>query len=47
MVKRILVSKSLDDIENHVYKLATELGVGDDVSLSLLINKKTKVKFYQ
>ena len=44
---RLLNSKSMDFIERSVEKLAFEFGVGDDVSLAFIVNKKTKQKYYR
>lgn len=46
-IKRILLSKSLNDLDESVVEIATKYGVGDDVSLSLILNKNTKLKYYR
>ena len=47
MVKKILTTKSLNSVENDIDDIALKYGVGDDVSLSFIINQKTNVKFYR
>lgn len=46
-VRRIIRSKSLVNVAEHIEQIAAKLGGGDDVSLSLILNKKTNVKFYR
>ena len=46
MVKKVLNSQSLNYIDQHVEQIALELGVGDDVSLSFIINRDTNVRKY-
>jgi len=46
-VKNLIRSKSLANSEKVVDDLALKLGVGDDVSLSFIINGKTKAKYYR
>jgi len=46
-INRILLSKSIDKVEEDVYMIATEMGVGDDVSLSLLLNKHANSRYYR
>ena len=46
-VRKVLNSKSTSSADIAVIRLATELGVGDDVSLSFIINNKTKIKYYR
>ena len=47
MVKRILNSKSLVSIDKNIEELALKLGVGDDVSLSFILNEKANIKHYR
>ena len=46
-VKRILNTKSLVSTELAVDKMALELGVGDDVSLSFIVNERTNIRYYR
>ena len=46
-VNHILLSKSTFTAEENVRDIALKLGVGDDVSLSFIVNKKTKVRYYR
>ena len=45
-IRKILISQSFSYLKKEVEKIADELGVGDDVSISLLLNEKSKVKEY-
>ena len=46
-VRRLLNSKSLVYVDSSVDKVALELGVGDDVSLSFIIKGDTNIKYYR
>lgn len=47
MVRRVLNTKSLVREEEDVEKIATELGVGDDVSLSFIISRTARANKYR
>ena len=46
-IRHVINSKSLLFVENEVKSIASELGVGDDVSLAFLINNQTNIKYYR
>ena len=46
-MRRLLNSKSLIYVDNSVDKVALELGVGDDVSLSFIFNESANIKYYR
>lgn len=46
-VHRVICSKSIRELDSNIEKIATKLGVGDDVSLSLILSDKTNEKFYR
>ena len=46
-VRKVINSKSTVNSEHMVKKLATELGTGDDVSLSFIISEEAKNKYYR
>ena len=46
MVKRLIKSHSVNEIDRLVEDIALELGVGDDVSLSFIINQNINAKKY-
>ena len=46
-IRNILLSKSFASIEKDVDKVALELGVGDDVSLSFIINEQSNIRYYR
>lgn len=46
-VKKVILTKSTVDIEKQIEDIALSLGVGDDVSLSFILNKKTKYRYYR
>ena len=45
-VKNLLENHSLSNVEKHIQRIALSLGVGDDVSLSFIINDKTSHKYF-
>ena len=47
MVGKILETKSLNYIDEFIDEIAFKLGVGDDVSLSFIINDLTSKKYYK
>lgn len=46
-IKKIVEDKDIQYIDNFIEKLALNLGVGDDVSLSFIINDKLTLKHYE
>ena len=46
-MRKILNTKSLTGIETMVEEVALKFGVGDDVSLSFILNEHTNVKYYR
>ena len=46
-VKRVVKSKSTVEVEKQIEDIALSLGVGDDVSLSFLLNEDTKYRYYR
>ena len=46
-IKDLLRSKSVSKIDKQIDKIASSLGVGDDVSLSFIINDKTPIKYFE
>ena len=47
MVSKIIETKSLSYIDEFIDQLALNLGVGDDVSLSFILNDKITKKYYK
>ena len=45
-IRKILISQSYSYLKDEVDRIAKELGIGDDVSVSLILNEKTKIKDY-
>ena len=45
-VRKILISQSFTTLKNKVENIANESGIGDDVSISLILNEKAKIKEY-
>lgn len=46
-IKDLLKSKSVSNIDKQINKIALSLGVGDDVSLSFIINDKAPIKYFK
>lgn len=46
-VRRVINSKSTYNVNHAVEELASNLGVGDDVSLSFIINENSQIRFYR
>ena len=46
-VKKIVKNKSTVEVEKQIEDIALSLGVGDDVSLSFLLNENTKYRYYR
>ena len=46
LVRNVLKLNSLNEVDKGIDKIALELGVGDDVSLSFILNEKTNIKYY-
>ena len=46
-VRKVLMTKSLNEIDRGVDTVALELGVGDDVSLAFILNSQVSAKHYQ
>ena len=46
VISKILKTKSISSIEEHVNHVALQLGVGDEVSLSFILSDKAKYKYY-
>ena len=47
MINKIIETKSLNYIDEFIDQLALNLGVGDDVSLSFILNKNITNKYYK
>ena len=46
-VKKVIISKSLALVDDTIDDLASIYGNGDDVSLSFVLKKKTKLRYYK
>ena len=46
MVKSVLETKSVYQVHRQIEDIASHLGVGDDVSLSFILNSNTPRKYY-
>ena len=46
-MKNLIVKKNTYEVEKKVISLASKLGVGDDVSLSFIMNDQSRIRYYQ
>ena len=46
-MKNLIVKKNTYEVEKKVISLASKLGVGDDVSLSFIMNDQSRIRYYR